>query len=526
MTRARMLFMLVALAIAIPTVASAQVPPVPDLPDLPVPVPEVPNPPPVPVPDLPDLPDAPDLPPAPVPVPDVPDLPALPVPGGGGSGGGGGRRRRWRRWRRWRRSAPAQSGTSGGGGAAPASGGDGSAAARAGRSGPRALARRRRSSAGARSASCAGPCSGSADAWTSLGHPAACPGTAGRRWRGVAAHAPRGGPRARLPAAARAPDRASRATPCARAGSRRRLRRDRRGRRCPGDRDGHPGRHVRRRWERAGRRVARGRHAQGRRRLARRRNNGSGDVRGESQVPAPAAPRHRAASAGGRHEPVGGDRPDAAGRARRLRHAGAARPGAWAYGGTNFGWVGKSGSRSSRARSAASRSARRATASARCSSPRRCAQFTDTSPQGSSRCVASMRPRVSTGSGACLGDTGGLLDADVCRLRMRWRPHYVAAGENDKFRDPPGTRHGLHGHDRRQGQGAWHGRRRSADAELPAALPDRAGERLRERPSSSRPPGRAAGSSGVEPGQPAPQSSSVTLDEVTRIRAKFASRRR
>ena len=130
MTRARTLLTLVAVAIAIPPVASAQVPPVPDLPDLP-PVPEVPAPPPVPAPDLPDTPD---LPPAPAPAPEVPDLPVPSAPGGGGgsagggSGGGGGG------------SAPAQSGTSGGGsagggGTAPASGGDGSAAARAGRSG-------------------------------------------------------------------------------------------------------------------------------------------------------------------------------------------------------------------------------------------------------------------------------------------------------------------------------------------------------------------------------------------------------
>ncbi len=123
--------MLVAIAIAVPPVASAQIPSVPDLPDLP-PVPEVPDPPPVPVP-VPELPDLPDLPPAPVPVPEVPDLPIPSAPGGGGSagggtgGGGGG-------------SEPARSGTSGGGsagggGTAPASGGAGSAAARAGRRG-------------------------------------------------------------------------------------------------------------------------------------------------------------------------------------------------------------------------------------------------------------------------------------------------------------------------------------------------------------------------------------------------------
>jgi hypothetical protein len=132
MIRARTLLILVALAVAIPPVASAQVPPVPDLPDLPVPVPEVPDPPPVPAPDLPDLPDPPDLPPAPAPVPEVPDLPVPPASGGGGSGGGGGA---GGGGGGGSRSAPAQSGTSGGGGTAPASGGDGSATARAGRGG-------------------------------------------------------------------------------------------------------------------------------------------------------------------------------------------------------------------------------------------------------------------------------------------------------------------------------------------------------------------------------------------------------
>ncbi len=85
MLKARTLMTVLALAVALPAAAEAQIPSVPDLPELP-PVPGVPDPPPVPVP----VPDLPDLPPIPVPVPEVPDLPLPPAPGGGGSGGGGG----------------------------------------------------------------------------------------------------------------------------------------------------------------------------------------------------------------------------------------------------------------------------------------------------------------------------------------------------------------------------------------------------------------------------------------------------
>jgi hypothetical protein len=118
MNKARMLLLALALGVAIPTVADAQLPPVPDVPDLP-PVPEVPVPE---IPDPPPLPDPPDL-PAPPPAPEVPEVPApsLPAPGGGsggggssgGGGGGGG-------------SAPATGGGGGGGSAgAPAGGGGG-----------------------------------------------------------------------------------------------------------------------------------------------------------------------------------------------------------------------------------------------------------------------------------------------------------------------------------------------------------------------------------------------------------------
>jgi hypothetical protein len=131
-----------ALAVALPAAAEAQIPSVPDLPELP-PVPGVPDPPPVPVP-VPDLPDPPNLPPVPVPVPEVPDLPLPPAPGGGGSGGGGGGGAAPtpsdNAGGDSSGAGPAGGSSAGGGGAAPAGGGDGSAAPRSVR--PRATTRK------------------------------------------------------------------------------------------------------------------------------------------------------------------------------------------------------------------------------------------------------------------------------------------------------------------------------------------------------------------------------------------------
>ena len=227
----------------------------------------------------------------------------------GGGGGGGAlragterhlRRRRHgagKRWRRLRRPL------------APAA-----AAA------PRALPRRHGSSAARASASCA--VRGAAAqrmpgrAWR---HTAAGPGAASRRWRGVAAHAPRRGPAP--------PTSAFSACAGSSGAAWRRARELDRVDACGGTvaggagpaRERQPDRHVRRRRERAGRRVAGRRHARGRQRLIVRKTGtpapatSAASRRASSQPPLGTGPPQQAE----RHEPVGGDRPDAAGGARR-----------------------------------------------------------------------------------------------------------------------------------------------------------------------------------------------------------------